>query len=185
MRLFLLQNGIKHIKSAPYHPASNGEAERAVRMFKTTMKKLKGTLNQRLVTFLLYYRSTPHSTTQKTPAELFLGRRLRTRLDCLKPDMERAIAMTASRYVSGVPCTFKQGDQVLVRDYHARQEKWLPGVVQYENRPVTYGVNVNGSIWKRHVDQLKQQCSPKPGMAQIDSGASQEVEQQVDALTSV
>ena len=38
---FLKQNGIRHIRTAPYHPASNGLAERDVQIFKEGMKKKK------------------------------------------------------------------------------------------------------------------------------------------------
>eukprot|EP00731_Ephydatia_muelleri_P001779 Em0001g1779a len=36
--IFLKQNGVKHIRCAPYHPSSNGIAERFVQTFKTAMK---------------------------------------------------------------------------------------------------------------------------------------------------
>ena len=64
---FCSQRGITHTKSTPCHPATNGLAERAVQSFERGMKKLnKGTLEERLQTFLMGYRNTPHSTTERT-----------------------------------------------------------------------------------------------------------------------
>ena len=37
--IFLKENGVRHIRSAAYHPASYGEAERAVRTFKQAMNE--------------------------------------------------------------------------------------------------------------------------------------------------
>ena len=63
---FLKSNGIRHCLSSPYHPASNGEVERAVRTFKESMKTMKvepGTLADKLARFLLSYRTTPRTAT--------------------------------------------------------------------------------------------------------------------------
>lgn len=73
---FMQVNGIKHIKCAPYHPASNGAVERLVQTFKKAMKASKDVYSnteQALANFLLSYRSTPHSTTNEPPSKLFLG----------------------------------------------------------------------------------------------------------------
>ena len=75
---FCIGNGINHTLTAPYHPSTNGEVERFVQTFKTSMQK-------HLCQFLLHYRSTPHTTTGKTPAEIMFGRNIKTRMDLLHP----------------------------------------------------------------------------------------------------
>ena len=39
---FMKQNGIWHLKTAPYHPAPNGLAERAAQTFKPAIKRMQG-----------------------------------------------------------------------------------------------------------------------------------------------
>ena len=61
---FLAKNGIRHARTSPYHPSSNGLAERAVQSFKQGMKKhSQGSIETRLARFLFHYRITPHTTT--------------------------------------------------------------------------------------------------------------------------
>lgn len=88
MAKFLQENCIRHLRTAPYHPQSNGLAERAVRTIKEGLKKNKrGTLQEKLSRFLFRYRSTPLES-GKSPAQLLFGFQPRTRLSAHFPDGE-------------------------------------------------------------------------------------------------
>ncbi|VDI12898.1 Hypothetical predicted protein [Mytilus galloprovincialis] len=83
---FVQRNGIKHIRSSPYQPSTNGLAERAVQTFKEGMKKVtEGSKEKRMAKFLFTYRLTPHATTPIAPAEMLMGRRPRSLLDLTYP----------------------------------------------------------------------------------------------------
>ena len=85
---FLRQNGIKHFKSYPYHPTTNGLMQRFIQTLKkaSLASKDKGTMQQQLANFLLTYRASPSATTKEKPSVLLMGRSLHTRVDLLKPD---------------------------------------------------------------------------------------------------
>lgn len=71
---FLISNGVKYVRSAPFHLAPNGLAERCVQTFKHYLNSSRGisTVQKRLDAFLLQYRNTPHIATNGTQAILFL-----------------------------------------------------------------------------------------------------------------
>ncbi len=159
---FLKQNGIQRVLVSPYHPSSNGQAERFVQIFKKFMKTLssKTSLPQQIQNFLLSYRSTPHSTTGSTPSKLFLQREVRTRLSLVKPDTARLVAANQSKMKAyhdqhAKLREFSCGQPVLARDH--RSQGWQPATVLERKAPHSYTVVMpDGRIWNRHADHLLQ-----------------------------
>ena len=90
---FLSKNGIKQKLCPPYHPASNGLAEKHVQTFKRMYVRstVSGNTIDKVSDLLFRYRNIPHSTTGKTPAELFLKRVPKTRLSFLKPSLQESV----------------------------------------------------------------------------------------------
>ena len=68
---FCTKNGIKHVKSAPYHPASNGLAERTVQMYKEA-KPSRSLINLG-VQISIQLPSNTSFNNWGFPAELLLG----------------------------------------------------------------------------------------------------------------
>ena len=145
---FMKSNGIKHIRCAPYHPASNGAVERLVQTFKKAMKAAKECgkdLQQALSNFLLTYRSTPHTTTNETPAQLFLNRKLRTRLDLLLPNKDKTILGAQAKqkqshdHKKNGMREFKVGEEVLARSNVAGAPD-VKAVVKKRLGPLSYEV---------------------------------------------
>ena len=121
-RRIVTDNGT--VCTAPYHPASNGLAKRALQTFKLAMKKMKGNepLETKLARFLFKYRITPHATTTQSPAEMLLGRRPRSILDLLHPDTATQVHKSQARQKLNHDRhvrerTFTVGDRVYVRDF--------------------------------------------------------------------
>ena len=102
---FARGNGIRHTTSAPYHPSSNGAAERTVQSFKQTLKKLiassRESISTQLSRLLFVLRHTPSSVTGVSPAELLFKCKPHTRLSQLKPELSTKWCKAAEKWVGG------------------------------------------------------------------------------------
>lgn len=147
---FLKNNGIKQLTTAPFYPASNGEAERMVQTFKKSMKKIctDGTnIQKALRIFLSTYRTTPLAKYGKSPAELLHGRQPRVLLSLLEPHQEiEDKKLVKTKFVIKQP--------VFVRNFSGRK-KWVKGVITKLIGSRLYLVSTNYGEWKRHQNQLK------------------------------
>lgn len=169
-KLFLKNNGIKHLLTPPYHAQSNGAAERTVQTVKKNLLKLvleekrltrKTGFQHKIDNFLFSYRNTPHTSTGKTPAELFLQRRPRTRLSLLLPMLD-----DIPKSPSTVPL-YHVGDAVYVRTVRGEKVSWMPGEILRQRGKVTYDVWVTGQRRYCHIDHLRPRTQPNVPVEEV------------------
>ena len=157
---YMKERGIQHLTGAPYHPATNGQAERFIQTFKRSMSKASLPVDDALQEFLMQYRRTPLDTGQ-SPSQLLHGRQIRTKVDALRPIyQEEKGQQNSSRYPIGQPCYIKYyGPR---RD---RQLRWVPATIfrKLGRRHVLVKSVPQGMMWKRHLEQIR----PRYGQIRI------------------
>ena len=90
-----------------------------------------------------------------------MGRKLRSRLDLLHPNLEQTIhkkQCQQKHFYKGnrnSMIDLYNGMRVYVRNYN-RGCPWVAGVVQSETGPLSYTIKLNdGRVVKRHLDQIR------------------------------
>lgn len=134
-------HGFSHSTSSPYWAPSNGAAERAVGIAKRILRQ------DNIFQALTAYRTTPHTATGVSPARLFLGRELNTRIPVVPqsltpewPDFD-AVRQHHEQYKSGMKSDYdrrhgarplpelKPGDKVVVKT--DKEKQWTTeGTIQ-------------------------------------------------------
>lgn len=151
---FVKGNCIRHIRTAPYKPQSNGLAERAVRAVKDGLKRVtQGTLTARLSRWLHLHRKVPSGQRNRSPAELLLSYSPKMRLDLATMKVPELKPSRSS--------SFQVGDEVLCRNFGAGK-RWLAGkVVNLEGNRMAKVKTALGLL-RRHHDQLRRLYGGSP-----------------------
>lgn len=181
-RYFCSQNNILASYSPPYHPESNGLAERNVQTIKKGLKKLllqqkdtKNSVHQLLASFLLSYRTTPTTATGKTPASLWLGFSPRTHLSLINPKYQ--LSNIQSQYLN---LPFKEGDEVIIK-----LSPNSPVVKAIAVKPLGYNrylVSLNGVLKSLSLNQIScsvpklRDCKVSPPLLGDGPGSEPEID---------
>ncbi|UYV63411.1 K02A2.6-like [Cordylochernes scorpioides] len=169
---FLGSNGIKHIRTANYHPACNGEVENFNKTLQSTVltAHLQHTEVKRTIQlFLREYRSTPHTVTKQTPSAVLHGRTLRTLVHVFDEEVktkppEEACRQEDKSDSESKSCSPKLqvGDQVKVQAgdpvMKGRSKLRGPFTITKQLRPFTFVLS-DGKVWNARRLRLYQKCA--------------------------
>lgn len=137
---------------APYHPESNGLAERSVGVAKAALTKLfsdvKSVASVEMVIskFLFDYRNTPSTVTHKSPNEMLLSFKPRTLLTILNP------AIRPDARLSNTLAHFREGDPVNVK--LSKNHPVQRGIVVRPVGPDRFVISIAGVLKHVHTNQL-------------------------------
>jgi len=192
--------GIVHLTGAPYHPATNGAAERLVQTFKGSLKKSKQPPKEALQEFLMQYRRTPLASGY-SPSELLNNRQIRTRIDTLLPspahvaqgqqareatksqtkELQSTVNSVSQLYKVGTPCY-----ALYCGPRRTNDPRWVPATIVkiHGTRSVNVRVHPRGPIWRRHIEQLRPRYGldedTDPGLDIITHSTTPDVSQSDD-----
>ncbi|XP_035799241.2 uncharacterized protein K02A2.6-like [Amphiprion ocellaris] len=156
----------KHVTSSPTHAQSNGQAERTVQTVKNLLKKAECSKSDPYIS-LMEYRNTPLENVGLSPAQLLMGRRLKTKLPTstslltpngsekvhqqLKENQEKQ-KLYFDRQTRTLP-DLQAGDNARIQ----RGETWQPAVVLHKHQqPRSFVVRTpDGRIYRRNRKHLR------------------------------
>lgn len=193
MKRYLRANKIRQITTAPYHPATNGLAERMVQTVKDKIRKMDDmSWDIKIPNMLLSLRTTPCAGTNRSPAEVLMNRKLRTLLDVIHPDnIERE--KTEQQIMRNNQQRNREsevGNHVMYKNY-SNGPKWLPGKILDKHGPSSYSVlTEDGQVVKRHIDQIikvssqGQRTQERGEICEDESGSINEDSEQIIEIPS-
>ncbi|UYV84511.1 K02A2.6-like [Cordylochernes scorpioides] len=141
-RQFMTRNGICHLRTAPFHPSSNGLAERAVQTIKTGLKKVQqGSISQHRAEIFSGYRRTPIASIGKSPSEMI-------RLDLILPNPGKS-----------EETGFKVGESVWYRTYKSGP-KWDQASIQGTTGNSLVTLQTAKGVVRRRWNQIRRSRIP-------------------------
>ena len=156
---FCKLRGMNNCYVTPYHPQTNGQAERFVQTFKKCMNKMaknSKNIDYNVNNFLLTYRVTAHATTNVAPSPLLMGRKLRTRLNLIHPRVKENVSDYQNRATiqervhqsqkkqkayhdrTAKMREFEVRDHVWARNYSRRGPKFVRAKIHHKISPLSY-----------------------------------------------
>lgn len=178
--MFCQANGIKPVKSPPYHPQSNGAAERNVQTVKKGLEKAlfgqknntitENVMRNKLQSFLFNYRITPSPATGIFPAECVFKIKPKTRFDLLKPVAHNNAKGNFDLYKTS-NILYPLNAPVFVKNKQTKL--WQRGVVKKVLSFSTYLVDIADNIRLIHVSDMRRNLGDYGCGVDTESGAEQ------------
>lgn len=172
---FFKEQGVVVMKSPAYHPESNGQAERMVRLVKDVLKKFlldpetrKLDMEEQISYFLMNYRNICLASDNAFPSERLLSSRPKTTLDLINPkhsfkynltepdDGDQRACSSKTDKTHDLLTNLRNGDLVFYKNPNKTDiRQWLPAKYLMHISPNVLQISLSGRIVSAHKRQLK------------------------------
>ncbi|KAK3909808.1 hypothetical protein KUF71_019817 [Frankliniella fusca] len=180
-RNFLKRNGVRHLTSPPWHPASNGMAERTVKTFKTFLSRFtEGDIHTRLARVLKAMRTMPHAPSNISAAEALFGHQLPSTFSKIHPASRMSHIPT--------PPPLPPGTLVWALKRQSNNCYWAPGSIKsYQGERIYEVLLHDGSKLRVSVDEVQRRLEmqsaapPPPPPKESRTGEDRQPERSTDS----